>query len=100
MKNPPKEKSRVNAGRQKLNELPYCKCEKNHGSPYNQNGHPDLYGICMGLGFVWEVKRPGGVLTRIQEIQLSKWKEAGAIIIPHTADVDEAVDIIKKQCYR
>lgn len=65
-----------------------------------ERGTPDVIGMCMGMGFVWEAKKEGGEEpSDIQYIQLKKWKKAGAIIIPYTADAYEAVDIIRKTCY-
>ena len=58
--------------------------QKNHGSPLQRRGRPDIEGCYWGRFFAWEVKVPGGKATELhkatelQEHCLAQIREAGA----------------------
>ena len=54
-----------------------AKVEKIH--PWAHNGVPDLLGCYRGKFLALEVKKPGGVLSPLQQRELRQWAEAGAI---------------------
>jgi len=66
----------VNKIIKKVNELPMCKVEKNHGSQW---GKPklDLTGSVNGLMFQLEVKAPGKKPTPRQWGVIKEWQAVG-----------------------
>jgi hypothetical protein len=62
-----------------LRSIPGVVVRKRHGSIWAVAGDPDLYGAVNGRHFEIEVKRPGGVLSPIQEARLRQWADAGAL---------------------
>lgn len=63
----------------KLNAMPETYARKSHGSAYS-SGWPDILGAHRGRPLALEVKRPGGKATPLQLRELSRWREAGAIV--------------------
>jgi hypothetical protein len=58
-------------------------------------GWPDIIGAWEGNPLALEVKRPGvGRLTRLQEMELERWKAAGAITGVVTS-IGEVKDLLK-----
>lgn len=78
-----------------LKGVPYCYARKHHGSAMGRAGQPDISGCLRGMRFELEVKKPGLSPTRIQEIEMARWAEAGAFVrCVHS--VDEARDAINE----
>jgi hypothetical protein len=58
-------------------------------------GWPDIIGAWGGRPLALEVKRPGvGRLTKLQEMELERWKAAGAITGVVTS-IGEVKDLLK-----
>lgn len=55
-----------------------CWVTKLHGGPTQQAGLPDLLAVYAGRAMFFEVKRPGGEVTRLQSHTLDELKSAGA----------------------
>lgn len=53
---------------------------KLHGGPYQQAGLPDILFILDGKSYFFEIKRPGGKLTKLQELTLAQLARAGASV--------------------
>jgi len=89
------EKAIVNSILKYLKTLPQCKAEKTWGGPYGNSGKPDITGCLKGRRFELEVKKPGGKPTKLQEVTLEQWKEAGAIVaVVHS--VEEVKEVLKE----
>ena len=87
------EKVIVNSILRYLNALPQCRAEKTWGGGYGNAGKPDITGCLRGRRFELEVKKPGGKPTKLQEVTLHKWLEAGAITgVVHS--VDEVKEVL------
>ncbi len=52
--------------------------KKRHSGKFG-SGDPDINGVYLGRAFFIETKVVGGELTQLQAIQLTRWREAGAI---------------------
>ena len=78
MANYPKEKTIENTIRSFLKSIG-AKIIKIHGSAFTQAGIPDLIGCYAGRTLAFEVKKPGGRLTKLQDHELAEWRKAGAI---------------------
>ena len=59
--------------------LPNAVVWKNHGNQYSVIGLPDIMCVYEGKIICIEVKVPGNVTTKLQEVTLKKLKESGAI---------------------
>jgi hypothetical protein len=75
----PRESAIVAAIIRALRSVPELVVRKRWGSEMAAAGDPDLTGCYRGRHFEFEVKAPGGRLSRIQEIRLEEWRNAGAI---------------------
>ncbi|MCL4783432.1 MAG: VRR-NUC domain-containing protein [Bryobacterales bacterium] len=53
---------------------------KRWGGAMGSAGDPDLSGCYRGRHFEFEVKAPGGRLTKLQVARLEEWRDAGAIV--------------------
>lgn len=75
-----------------LNDLPGCKFQKVHGTPF---GSPtvDLTGAVCGRRAEIEVKMPGKEPTKRQYKTLSDWESVGCITGWATS-VEEAINIV------
>ena len=73
-----------------LSSLPNCRAKKFHGTQFGQK-ELDIYGSLDGRAFFIEVKRPGGKLSVIQEVEIDTWRSVGAI-----AGVAYGVDDVRK----
>ena len=71
-----------------LKTLPRCFAWKTHGGIYGTAGIPDIIACIDGGFYAFEVKQPGGRLTRLQEVTLEKLSTAGGVAIMVTS-VDE-----------
>jgi Holliday junction resolvase len=71
------EKDIVNAIMRYLKTLPFCFVWKTHGGLYGTSGLPDVVACVGGQFFAFEVKQPGGRLTKLQEATMRKINEAG-----------------------
>ena len=71
------EKDIVNAIMRYLKSVPECFAWKTHGGIYGTAGIPDIIACVSGHFFAFEVKQPGGKLTKIQEVTIRKINEAG-----------------------
>ncbi|SRR5258706_8481532 len=61
-----------------LNDLPGCRAEKQHGSPYGVSGL-DIRGCINGRMFIIEKKKIGEMPTDRQLSRLRMWGAVGAI---------------------
>lgn len=71
-----------------LKTLPRCFAWKTHGGMYGTAGIPDIIACIDGGFYAFEVKQPGGRLTRLQEVTLKKLRAAGGVAVMVTS-VDE-----------
>lgn len=83
----------VNKILEKLNDLPNCKAEKNHGTQF---GKPklDISGALNGKAFHVEVKMPGNKPTARQARVIKDWQAVG-VPAGWATSVEEAMHIIK-----
>ena len=75
-------------------EYPQAFCWKAQQGQYsNRNGIPDIIALIDGHLFGFEVKRPGGKPTKLQEIAIAKINAAGgtALVVTTVAEVQEAI---------
>ena len=95
----PRESTIVAAIMQALKSLPGLVVRKRWGSEMAAAGDPDLTGCYCGRHFELEVKAPGGRLTRIQEVRLEEWREAGAVVdVVHGPDeARAALGIVRRE---
>ena len=78
-----------------LKKTPCCFAWKEHGGMYGVAGVPDII-ACVGGRFVaFEVKVPGGKLTKLQEITLQKIRDAKGQAFKVTS-VAEVAAILKE----
>jgi hypothetical protein len=70
------EKDIVNAIMRYLKTVPRCFAWKAHGGLYGTAGLPDIIACIAGQFFAFEVKLPGGKLTKIQEVTMRRISEA------------------------
>ena len=78
-----------------LKKTPCCFAWKEHGGMYGVAGIPDII-ACVGGRFVaFEVKVPGGKLTKLQEITLQKIRDAKGQAFKVTS-VAEVAAILKE----
>lgn len=71
-----------------LKTLPCCFAWKTHGGMYGTAGIPDIIACIDGGFYAFEVKQPGGRITRLQEVTLEKLRAAGGVAVMVTS-VDE-----------
>lgn len=67
---------------------------KAQGGPYsNHNGVPDVIALINGHFFGFEVKRPGGKPTKLQELAIRQINAAGgtALVVTTVAEVEAAI---------
>ncbi|XBX04217.1 VRR-NUC domain-containing protein [Enterocloster clostridioformis] len=62
-----------------LKDLPGCFAWKTHGGMYGTAGIPDIIACVGGRFCAFEVKQPGGRLSRLQEVTLKKIEDAGGV---------------------
>lgn len=82
------EKESVAAILRYLKTLPCCFAWKTHGGMYGTAGIPDIIACVDGRFYAFEVKQPGGRITRLQEVTLKKLGAAGGVAVMVTS-VDE-----------
>ena len=58
---------------------------KEHGGMYGTAGIPDIIACMNGRFYAFEVKQPGGRLTRLQEVTLEKIRAAGGVAVKVTS---------------
>lgn len=58
-----------------------CFAWKTHGGLYGTAGIPDIIACIDGGFYAFEVKQPGGKLTRLQESTLGKIQAAGGVAV-------------------
>ena len=75
----PREKGRKEQILDYLNTLPRCYARGKHSSPFSK-GWADVMGSLNGRTLALEVKQPGKVATKLQQMELTKWYRAGAIV--------------------
>ncbi|MEY8390485.1 VRR-NUC domain-containing protein [Lachnospiraceae bacterium 45-W7] len=71
-----------------LKGLPRCFAWKTHGGMYGTAGIPDIIACVQGRFYAFEVKQPGGRLSRLQDVTLKKIEAAGGVAVMVTS-VDE-----------
>ena len=71
-----REKDIVAAIMRHLKTVPGCFAFKEHGGMYGTAGLPDIICCYRGTFIGFEVKAPDGRLSKLQEITISKIKEA------------------------
>ncbi len=59
-----------------LKRLPECFAWKEHGGIYGTAGIPDIICCYKGKFIAFEIKRPTGKLTKIQELTIQRIKDA------------------------
>ena len=74
-----------------LKQKPLCFAWKTHGGMYGTAGIPDIIACIGGRFYAFEVKQPGGRLSRLQEVTLKKIEAAGGVAVMVTS-----VDEVKK----
>ncbi len=74
-----------------LKQRPRCFAWKTHGGMYGTAGIPDIIACMDGRFYAFEVKQPGGRLSRLQEVTLNKIVAAGGVAVMVTS-----VDEVKK----
>lgn len=74
-----------------LKQRPRCFVWKTHGGMYGTAGIPDIIACMDGRFYAFEVKQPGGRLSRLQEVTLNKIVAAGGVAVMVTS-----VDEVKK----
>lgn len=74
------ERSIVKAILAYLNSLPECVARKRWGGGMGVAGDPDITGCLAGQHFEFEVKRPGGQPTPLQQRRIDDWRRAGAVV--------------------
>lgn len=79
------EKEIVAAILRHLRTLPRCFTWKEHGGMYGTAGIPDIIACIDGRFFAFEVKQPGGRLTRLQETTIAKIEAAGGVALMVTS---------------
>lgn len=82
------EKDIVAAILRHLKARPRCFAWKTHGGMYGTAVIPDIIACIDGRFYAFEVKQPGGRLTRLQDVTLNKIKAAGGVAVMVTS-VDE-----------
>lgn len=90
------EKEIVAAIMRYLKGLPRCFAWKTHGGMYGTAGIPDVIACVEGRFCAFEVKRPGGKLSRLQEAALGKIKAAGGVAGMVTS-VEEVRQVLEKE---
>jgi len=78
-----------------LKQTPACFCWKEHGGMYGMAGIPDIIACINGRFVAFEVKVPGGKLTKLQEIAIQKIRNAKGQAFKVTS-VAEAAAILKQ----
>lgn len=88
------EKDIVAAILRHLKQRPRCFAWKTHGGMYGTAGIPDIIACIDGRFYAFEVKQPGGRLTRLQETTLEKLQAAGgaAFKVTSVEEVKMALD--------
>ena len=73
-----------------------AKAVKMHGNEYSEAGIPDLLVCFQGMFLALEIKRPGAYPTRLQKVQLQRFKDAGAIagVVRSVEDVETMIAAI------
>ena len=85
------EKDIVNQIMRYLKALPCCFCWKQHGGQFGTSGLPDIICCYHGRFVAFEVKRPAGKLTKLQEATIRKIQNANG-----KAYMVTSVDEVKK----
>ncbi len=75
------EKDIVAAILRHLKSRSHCFAWKTHGGLYGTAGIPDIIACVDGRFYAFEVKQPGGKLTRLQEATLGKIQAAGGVAV-------------------
>lgn len=73
-----------------------CFAWKTHGGMYGTAGIPDIIACMDGRFYAFEVKQPGGRLTRLQEVTLNKIEAAGGVAVKVTS-VDEVKSVLAEK---
>ena len=79
-----------------LKNRPCCFAWKTHGGMYGTAGIPDIIACIDGRFFAFEVKQPGGRLTRLQETTIAKIESAGGAARMVTS-VSEVKDLLAEK---
>jgi len=74
----PSEKSIQKTLLKALNSMAHTKAIKLHTSGFQEAGTPDILCISFKMPFLFEVKKPGGVVSDIQQVRIFEWEDAGA----------------------
>lgn len=67
----------------------------------NKRGTPDILACIYGVFVAFEVKRPGGKPTRLQQLQCDAIKKAGgiAVVVDSLDDAKQVVNAISEHTY-
>ena len=76
-----------------LKHRPRCFAWKTHGGMYGTAGIPDIIACIDGRFYAFEVKQPGGRLSRLQEVTLGKIRAAGgsAFMVTSVEKIEAAI---------
>ena len=77
-----------------IKTVPGCFAWKQHGGQFGTAGLPDIIACINGRFVAFEVKRPGGRLTKLQETMLQRIKNAKGEAFKVTS-IDEVKEILK-----
>ena len=50
---------------------------KNHGSAFTEPGRPDIVACMNGKFYAIEIKKPGGIISKVQEFTKKKIEKSG-----------------------
>lgn len=68
-----------------LKQRPRCFAWKTLGGMYGTAGIPDIIACMDGRFYAFEVKQPGGRLSRLQDVTLKKIEAAGGVAVMVTS---------------
>lgn len=82
-----------------LESLPGCHAEKRWGGGMGKRGMPDVSACYKGVRLEIELKVGRNKPTKLQEYQLRKWQEAGAVVLVARTleEVQEAIRAIDRE---
>ena len=74
----PSEKSIQKTLIKALNSMAHTKAIKLHTSGFQEAGTPDVLCVSFKMPFMFELKKPRGVVSEIQQVRIFEWEDAGA----------------------
>jgi len=79
-----------------LKKIPGCFAWKEHGGGYSQAGIPDIICCYNGKFVAFEVKAPGGRVSKLQEYTMEQINKAGgtAVKVTSLTDVIKVLEVL------